>query len=105
LDARLDEMAQAERDAALEEQDALLDKLSNTVGVIAEMSGRISSELDEQSVMMEDAGLAVELAKGDVDAVTKRVNKLVESNGGKGWCGVIVALVVILIILSWIALT
>ena len=98
-------MAQEERAVALQEQDAMLDRLSTTVGVIQEMSGRISNELDDQAVVMDDVGIAVELAQGDVDAVTRRVNKLVAANGGKSWCGVITALVVILIILSWIALT
>jgi hypothetical protein len=105
VNARLDDMALEERATALEEQDAMLDRLSSTVNVIQEMSGRISNELDEQAVVMDDVGLAVELAQGDVDAVTRRVNKIVQQNGGKSWCGFITALVVLLIILSWIAFT
>jgi len=105
LDGRLEAAEREERAAALEEQDALLDRLSSTVGVIHEMSGRISGELDAQAAIIDDASLAAELARGDVDAVTRRVNKLVERAGGRGWCGVLTTLTVVLIILTWIAFT
>lgn len=105
LDARLDQVVSEERAAALEEQDALLDRLSSTVGTLHELSGRIAGELDAQAVAIDDVGLAAELARGDVDAVTKRVNELVRKNGGVKWCSVITGLVVVLLVLTWIAFT
>ena len=103
LDGRLEAAEREERAAALEEQDALLDRLSATVGTLKELSGAIAGELDSQAAVIEDVGLAAELARGDVDAVTGRVAALVRRNGGPGWCGVITALVVLLIVLTWIA--
>jgi len=103
LDGRLEAAEREERAAALEEQDALLDRLSTTVGTLKELSGAIAGELDSQAAAIEDVGLAAELARGDVDAVTGRVAALVRRNGGPQWCGIITALVVLLIVLTWIA--
>lgn len=101
----MDNVVAQERAQVLEEQDALLDRLGETVGALHEMSGRIAGELDAQAVEIEDVGLATELARGDVDAVTKRVNELVRRSGGFKWCSVLTSLTILLIILTWIAFT
>ena len=89
--------------AALQEQDATLDKLTVAVGALHELSGAITGELEQQAVMMEETSLAVEVAQGDVDAVTLRIKRLVEANGGGWWCSAVMALVVILVLLTWVA--
>lgn len=94
---------QAQHTAALQEQDATLDKLAVAVGTLHELSGAITGELEQQAVMMEETSLAVEVAQGDVDAVTLRIKRLVEANGGGWWCSAVMTLVVILVFLTWIA--
>jgi len=96
--------AQLERAAALAEQDAVLDSLSTAVGTLKELSGAISGELEEQAVMMDEASLSLELAKGDVDAVTKRITKFIETSGGVKWCSLLTGLTLLLIVLTYFAL-
>ena len=94
---------QAQHAEALSQQDATLDKLSIAVGALHELSGAITGELEEQAVLMEETSLAVEVAQGDVDAVTLRIKRLVEATGGVKWCSVVTTMVVVLLLLTWIA--
>jgi len=89
----------------LREQDATLDKLTVAVGALHELSGAITGELEQQAVMMEETSLAVEVVQGDVDAVTLRIRRLVEANGGGWWCSAVMALVAILVFVTWVALS
>jgi hypothetical protein len=95
--------AVAERKAIFQEQDAILDRMSVSMGTLQQVAGAITGELDEQATLLEDTSLAVEVAHGDMEAVTKRVNKLVEKAGGPKWCGILTCLTTILIVLTWIA--
>ena len=94
---------QLERAVILQEQDALLDKMSVSMGALKQISGAITGELEEQATLLEDTSLAVEVAHGDMEAVTKRINKLVEKAGGPQWCGVLTCLTSVLVILTFIA--
>ena len=94
---------QLERAVILQEQDALLDKMSVSMGALKQISGAITGELEEQATLLEDTSLAVEVAHGDMEAVTKRINKLVEKAGGPQWCGVLTCLTTVLVILTFIA--
>jgi len=94
---------QQERAEILQEQDALLEKMSTSMGTLQQVAGAITGELEVQATILEDTSLAVEMAHGDIDAVTKRVNKLVEKAGGPQWCGILTCLTTVLVILTFIA--
>jgi hypothetical protein len=97
------QLEQLERAEILQEQDALLDRMSVSMGALQHISGAITGELEVQATLMEQTSLAVEVAQGDMEAVTKRVNKLVEKAGGPQWCGVLTCLTTVLAILTFIA--
>ncbi len=94
---------QVERAVILQEQDALLDKMSVSMGTLKHISSAITGELEEQATLLEETSLAVEVAHGDMEAVTKRVNKLIERAGGPQWCGVLTCLTSVLLVLTFIA--
>ena len=94
---------QLERAVILQEQDALLDKMSVSMGTLKHISSAITGELEEQATLLEETSLAVEVAHGDMEAVTKRVNKLIERAGGPQWCGVLTCLTGVLVVLTFIA--
>ena len=98
-----DQVVKLEHAAVLQEQDAILDKMSISMGTLADMSSAISSELDEQATLLEDTSLAADVATGDMEAVTKKINKLVERAGGAKSCGILTCLTTVLIILLFIA--
>lgn len=94
---------QLERAVILQEQDVLLDRMSVSMGTLQHISSAITGELEEQATLLEETSLAVEVAHGDMEAVTKRINKLVEKAGGPQWCGVLTCLTSVLILLTFIA--
>lgn len=86
------------------EQDATLDRMSESLAVLAVSASAIAGELEAQAVMTDEASLSMELARGDADAVSLRIKKFInERAGGPSMCCILTALTTILIVLTWVA--
>jgi len=95
-DAFIRNQAQVQ-DQIIRQQDTDLDDLSNVVGVLGQMGTSIHSELEQQSRILDDLEAGVDNTSGRLNAVMRRVNKLLESTSDRvQWC-VIVVLVLVLI--------
>ena len=98
-------MATLERANILRDQDEILDRMGESMGALKDMAGAITGELEEQATLLDETSLAVDVASGNMEAVTKRINKFIEASGGPKWCSVLTGLTIVLIILTWIAFT
>jgi len=81
----------------IHDQDEELDKLGTAVGVLGEMGTTINTELEQQGRILEELDAGVDRTSGRLNAVMRRVNKLLESTSDRvQWC-LIVVLVLILV--------
>lgn len=84
------------QDQMIRQQDTDLDDLSNVVGVLGQMGNAIHSELDQHHKILEDLDAGVDNTSGRLNAVMRRVNKLLESTSDRvQWCLIIVLTLVL----------
>uniref|UniRef100_A0A336KHT4 CSON009592 protein n=1 Tax=Culicoides sonorensis TaxID=179676 RepID=A0A336KHT4_CULSO len=83
----------------LAHQDEQLDVISDTVGQLKTVSRHIGSELDEQSVMIDEFGNEIELTDSRIDSTMKRIAKVLHLNNDRNqWTAIIVLSVLLVII-------
>jgi len=97
-------ISQLEKKNILKDQDEILERMEESMGVLKDMAGAITGELDEQATLLEETSIAVDVATGNMEAVTRRITKLVNATGGPKWCSVVTGLTIILIFLTYVAL-
>lgn len=84
------------QDQIIRQQDTDLDDLSNVVGVLGQMGTSIHSELEQHSRILDDLDAGVDNTSGRLNAVMRRVNKLLESTSDRvQWCLIIVLTLVL----------
>ncbi|VDN07502.1 unnamed protein product [Thelazia callipaeda] len=66
----------------LNEQDKDLEKVGNSVHLLKNMSSRIGTELEEQSIMLDDLGSDMEKTKMKLDGIVKKIAKVTNMNDG-----------------------
>ncbi|VDN28266.1 unnamed protein product [Gongylonema pulchrum] len=66
----------------INEQDRDLEKVGDSVHLLKNMSSRIGTELEEQSVMLDDLGTDMERAGLKLDGVIKKIAKVTNMNDG-----------------------
>ena len=76
----------------IQRQDEHLDEVHAAVERLGHLSLNIHNELEAQEVMLGDAEAAVSEARAAMDDTTRRINVLIEANGGRWWCGAMAAL-------------
>lgn len=85
----------------VQSQDEELDRIHSTVGTLKSMSQQIGSELDDQSVMLDDLGLEMDVSESKLDAtVTKIAKALHLSNDRRQWIAIGVLLVIMSIVIA-----
>jgi syntaxin 8 len=86
----------------LDDQDAQLDALGESIGRQRELSMRIGDELDEHIVMLDEMDGAVSRQQGRLDTAGRHLGRIARAagsgNDSKGMA-IIVALIVILVLL------
>jgi len=94
-DAYIRNQAQVQ-DQIIRQQDTDLDDLGQVVNVLGQMGNQIHSELDQQGRILDDLEAGVDSTSGRLNAVMRRVNKLLESTSDRvQWCVVIVLVLVL----------
>ncbi|CAG9537384.1 unnamed protein product [Cercopithifilaria johnstoni] len=67
----------------LTEQDRDLEKVGDSVQLLKNMSGRIGTELEEQSIMLDDLTTDMERTGMKLDEMVKKIAKLTNMNDGR----------------------
>jgi len=95
-DAFIRNQAQAQ-DQMIRQQDNDLEDLSQVVGVLGEMGTSIHTELEQQTRILDDLDAGVDNTSGRLNAVVRRVNKLLESTSDRvQWCLIIVLTLILI---------
>ncbi|XP_043204200.1 syntaxin-6-like isoform X2 [Amphibalanus amphitrite] len=84
----LQEQRQQQRRLAGEQQ-RHLDRIGQSVGTLRDMSQRLGTEVDDQSIMIEDITHEVDAAQGKVDTTMSRMMKVLRiSNDKRQWTAI-----------------
>jgi len=86
----------------VQQQDAQLSQMSSSVGTLRNMSSAISTELDEQAVMLDEFGAEIEQAETKLDATMRKMAKVLNlANDRRQWMaiGVLSSAMVVLFVI------
>ncbi|XP_051161965.1 syntaxin-6 [Leptopilina boulardi] len=86
----------------LRQQDEQLDMIGDSIDTLKTVSRQINTELDEQTVMLDDFGNELEVTDSKLDATMKKMSKVLHmSNDRRQWVaiGVLTAILIVLIVL------
>ncbi|KAJ3100650.1 Syntaxin-6 [Phlyctochytrium planicorne] len=90
----------------MRQQDAQLDEVMDTVGNLKEVAVVMNKELDDQTRLLDDLETSVDSTKGKLDMGMKRLKEFVNANADSKQqctiCGLITALVILLILVLWL---
>ncbi|KAK2176343.1 hypothetical protein NP493_668g01011 [Ridgeia piscesae] len=90
----------AQQQLMVDGQDDQLHLISGSVGVLKNMSQQIGTELDEQSVMLDDFAHEMDTTDSKMDNVMKKMAKVLHmSNDRRQWCAIGVLLVIMFIVI------
>lgn len=84
------------QDAALAQQDQALDQLSDSLMRIKSIAASIGDELDTQKPILEGMEYDVERTQTNLNRMTRRLDKLLNSGGNGGKICIIIVLVIVL---------
>ncbi|XP_077309230.1 syntaxin-6 [Lithobates pipiens] len=84
----------------MEQQDEELGLVSQSIGVLKNMSQRIGNELDEQAVMLDDFSHELDTTQSRMDNVLKKLAKVSHmTSDRRQWCAIVVLLALLLVVL------
>ncbi|KAJ1637622.1 hypothetical protein T492DRAFT_951090 [Pavlovales sp. CCMP2436] len=93
----------AAQDTVMRDQDAHLDSISRSLGLINNMGLQIRDELDMQNNLLDDIEGGVNRTHGEMMSAQGRMKRLLQRTNDCKWMIAIVVLVgVVLILLSWV---
>mmetsp|Transcript_7645 Transcript_7645/g.12890 ORF Transcript_7645/g.12890 Transcript_7645/m.12890 type:complete len:144 (+) Transcript_7645:70-501(+) len=84
----------------IKQQDQNLDVLESSVQNLNRLSLSISTELKEQSAILDELDRDTEHAMDTIELITKKTQDLIKKSGGAKYFSIIVCLTIILIILT-----
>lgn len=90
------------QEGIVQQQDAQLSQMSSSVGTLRNMSSAISTELDEQAVMLDEFGAEIEQAETKLDATMRKMAKVLNlANDRRQWMaiGVLSSAMVVLFVI------
>jgi hypothetical protein len=85
--------------AEVEAQDAVLDRLGESVTRLQHLSQAIHTEIEEQDRLIDETEGEIVEADNRIQAATRRTRALIERSGGNKWVGALLCLSCILVVL------
>eukprot|EP00698_Gefionella_okellyi_P023782 TRINITY_DN8224_c0_g1_i2.p1 TRINITY_DN8224_c0_g1~~TRINITY_DN8224_c0_g1_i2.p1 ORF type:complete len:145 (-),score=29.19 TRINITY_DN8224_c0_g1_i2:27-461(-) len=93
-----------EQDMLLDEQDAQLDVLSETLGRQHELGLRITDELTQHNVLLEQLDRDVSRTSGRVEDATRAIKKIAQNSSNRKMCLICTIVIVLLVLILVIIL-
>lgn len=82
-------------------QDEELDQIHESVGTLKTMSRKIGTELEEQSVMLDDLGYEIDNTESRLDSTMKKLAKTLHlSSDRRQWTAILILCIIMVIVIA-----